>query len=529
MASGPARRIATLLATALGLLLLTAGAAAAPYPDGEWAPPPEGSVVRDQGQALDLIGGYWSGDWGEILFRVIGDDVVGVYGFNEGIVVGRVEGGVLNAWWCEIPSRQPPGDAGLVQMRVLLRDGSPVLDGRWRYGDGDGNDAWSENWDVGNRQDEDAAPDLAARLDDAAALCDSPYPGPGSGSELRADEPSTISSLPTLAQLELTPVRAAATAGAAVAFIAVAFYPGVLLDATLSANYERIFGWAAPLRRRAAAIGGAVRRRMPRWLGVLLGLIVVIVVSGFVEPRFGLNGGSLRLLFTIAIAVLLERLLFFVLAARAIRARRADLGPAVVFRPGSLLLVLLAVLLSRITGFHPGIVFGLVLGLAFAVPLDRGREVRLTLASSAYALVLGLVGWLGYSLLVGLFGPTPGFAGVLAIEVFGSLAVAGLTALPIALLPLKDLDGGVLWAWNRWAWAGAYLVALVAFLLIVLPLPASWDEVPGTFLVWILLFLGYCALAVTVWALFRRRSARDQTAEDPATPAPVAHSPREIR
>jgi hypothetical protein len=522
MAPGPARRIATLLLAFTGLLLLPAGTAAEPYPDDEWAAPSSGTVVRDQAEVLETLDGYWRGDWGEIVLRVQGDDVIGVYAFQEGVVVGHVENGLLNAWWCELPSHAAPFDAGLVQMRVVVDDsGTPALDGRWMYAQNwDGTEpVWTENWDVADRQDASAAPELRARLDGATALCQSPFAG--AATRLDVDDPSTLSSLPTLADLEITPVRAAATAGAAVAFIAIAFFPGILLDSTISANYERIFGWAAPIRRRLSAAGSALRTRVPTWLGVLLGIVAVVLISGFIEPRFGFNAGSLRVLFTIAVAVVLERLLFFTLAARAIRTRRADLAPTVIFRPGSILLVVVAVLLSRVTGFHPGIIFGIVLGLSFAVPLSAGREARLSLASSAYALLLGIVGWLGYSVLVALLGGSPGFAGVLAIETFSSLAIAGLTALPIALLPLKDLDGGVLWAWNRWIWAVSYAVALFAFLLIVLPLPASWDEVPGTFLVWVLLFVGYCVLAVGVWAFFRFRKRAPKSVQTPATPADV--------
>ena len=41
-----------------------------------------------------------------------------------------------------------------------------------------------------------------------------------------------------------------------------------------------------------------------------------------------------------------------------------ELAPVIRFAASSLIFVAIAVLLTRITGFEPGIVFGLVLGLA---------------------------------------------------------------------------------------------------------------------------------------------------------------------
>jgi hypothetical protein len=323
--------------------------------------------------------------------------------------------------------------------------------------------------------------------------------------DLGLGTPSTLSTLPTAQSLEVTPAKAAATGGAAFALIAIAFYPGVLLEATLSANYDRIFGWAAPARRRVAKLAAGATSRLPRWFPVAVGFALAILISGFVDPRFGLNGGSVRVVLSLAIAMLVERLLFFWLVVRLVRRRNPEYAPEIVFHFGSLGFVVVAVLLSRLTGFEPGIVFGLVLGVSFAVELAKIQEVRLALVATGYTFALGILGWLVYSLLVGVWGPDPGFVGVFLAETFSSFAISGLAALPIALLPLAVLDGGTIWSWNRWVWAGLYLVSLFTFLTVVLPLPSSWAGIEGTLLVWIVLFVAYCLLAVGVWALFRFR------------------------
>ncbi len=315
------------------------------------------------------------------------------------------------------------------------------------------------------------------------------------------DTPSVLSGLRSVQ--DVAPVQIAAAGGAAVALIAIAAYPGVLLSSTISANYDRIFGWAAPLRRRAAQVTARLRGRAPAWLKVAVGVTLTLLVSGFIDPRFGMNLGSVRIVASLAVSMLVEQFLFFLLVRRLLRRRGATRLPVIDFALGSLLFVAIAVLLTRITGFQPGIVFGLVLGLSFAVELSKRREGQLALAGAAYAFALGVVGWLLYSLFAAWLGPAPGALGVLLTETFSGFAVSGLAALPIALLPLAMLDGGAIWAWNRWVWGAAYVVSLFAVLVIVLPLPASWGEIEGPTVVWLLLFAGYCVVAVGVWALFR--------------------------
>ncbi|MEO7374734.1 MAG: hypothetical protein ABIW36_12680 [Terrimesophilobacter sp.] len=71
--------------------------------------------------------------------------------------------------------------------------------------------------------------------------------------------------------------------------------------------------------------------------------------------------------------------------------------------------------------------------------------------------------------------------GVFTLESLSAFAVGGFAALPIALLPMKMLDGGTLFSWKRWVWAIAYGIGMFLFLLILLPLPSSWGTVTTPF------------------------------------------------
>jgi hypothetical protein len=103
--------------------------------------PPAAGVTNQE------IVGHWSGDWGDMEFRVVGEEIWGSYSHDEGTVVCRwSDDGVLRGWWSEVPSRLPDNDAGDVEFKFSRASGSLALDGKWRYGTiGD----WREDWDLG--------------------------------------------------------------------------------------------------------------------------------------------------------------------------------------------------------------------------------------------------------------------------------------------------------------------------------------------------------------------------------------------
>ncbi|MET0735367.1 MAG: hypothetical protein ABWY55_06960 [Microbacterium sp.] len=488
-------------------------------PEGDWDELPPGDQVVPPLESGTLTSRMWDTTWDDLVFVGIKPDGTfhAAYAYQEGAIVGRIQGNVLVGWWCESGSREPPSDAGEVQFR-MVRTGVDVsserLQGRWSYGVKEPDAPW-RTWD-GTYLDETPDTAMVQRAVDAEILCASAF-APLPTAPLTIDTPSTLSDLPTVQSV--TPVAVAAAGGGAVVLIAVASYPAILLDGTLTAHRDRLFGWARAPAARVRRWGAASTARVPRSIGVTLGLVATLLLSGFIEPRFGFNLGSARLLLSLAISLFVERLLFLLIIRRLLRRRVPELAPSLNFAASSLIFVAIAVLLTRITGFEPGIVFGLVLGLAVATDLSRIGEARLALAASGWALVLGLVGWLGYSLLVALFGTDPAAFVLFLQETLSGFAVAGIAALPIALLPLAVLDGGAVWAWRKLVWLIAYAVGLAAFLIVVLPMPTSWDAVGSSWIAWIVLYGAFCLLSIGLWALMRflPRKQRPAAPDLPAT------------
>ena len=217
---------------------------------------------------------------------------------------------------------------------------------------------------------------------------------------------------------------------------------------------------------------------------------------------------SARLLVTAFWAFVLLNLAGWTFVRLILRRLQPDANPYIRFRWGSLVVVALAVLIARLLQFEPGIIFGLVAGLAFAITLAASRDAQVILLGSGFALAIALIGWVGYSLLAPVADANPGqLWAVFFSEFFSGITVEGISALPLALLPLFALDGAALFKWKKWVWAVGYVVGLAAFMLVLLTIPAAWGEVPGDFLRWILLYVVFAVVAVAIWGATRSSSA----------------------
>jgi hypothetical protein len=322
----------------------------------------------------------------------------------------------------------------------------------------------------------------------------------GSSSYLATGDPagtSVLSSVRTVMDVPADAVNLLVTAAVTVILLLLVGLPSALLGQTLSENYDRLFG------RASVAVGRVARAlaspALPRWLPITFGMALATVMSAFVDPGFGWNLGSARLLVSMGIAFALESVVGWIVIRSVLAKTDPDLDPKPEFKFGSLLIVLIAVIVSRIVGFEPGMVFGLVLGLTFGASLASARSARVKLLGLGWAFAIGLTSWVMYSLLAGI----PGWLPVFASETFSAIAVSALAALPVALLPLAGLDGGVLFGWNRWVWAVIYLAALFVFFLVLMPMPFSWGDVGSPLATWLGLYVAYAVFAAALWAWFR--------------------------
>jgi serine/threonine protein kinase len=145
-------------------------ASAATLPDVDACAEPEQLVGATHVRSA-AIEGNWTGDFGHLVLRQDGGEIVGVYDHDDGTIRGTMIGDRFVGWWCEAPTRKPEGDAGDVEMQVLVDDdGVRAIAGRWRYGaTGD----WADRWDLTAEPGEPPA-ELTARFAHASEFCRHP-------------------------------------------------------------------------------------------------------------------------------------------------------------------------------------------------------------------------------------------------------------------------------------------------------------------------------------------------------------------
>ncbi|GAA2089832.1 hypothetical protein GCM10009840_30780 [Pseudolysinimonas kribbensis] len=288
--------------------------------------------------------------------------------------------------------------------------------------------------------------------------------------------------------------------------------PAHLLDATLSEQWEHLGrrnprlgrnpGWLARLHAllaRAPAIGG------------LAVTAATAVLFCFADPRFGFNPESLRLVIALAVALFIVTYVvdwFTKLIVRGAWGAEVTIR----LRPLGLVLALLGVIASRMLHFSPGFLIGLVLGLSIAGHAVGRYAWRAVLVRSGLIIGLAIAAWLGFSAFSG-ESAEHDFTSALLLELLVAIATEGIVALLVELLPFHLLEGEHVFRRSKVLWGLAYLVALVVFIVAVVPWEGNWATLGSGLWGWLAVLAGFALIALTVYVVFRVRSRRHHEVE----------------
>jgi hypothetical protein len=296
----------------------------------------------------------------------------------------------------------------------------------------------------------------------------------------------------------------------AVMLLLIAF-PSSLFEETLEENHDEIFSWFM----RAGGVVGLVRvasttfwRSPP---GVLLFMLVSAIVYGFLEPSFGLDVQSLALVVGVAVGLALTTATFEYPITQFQRRANAERGYIRVL-PVSIVIAIACVAASRLAGFEPGYIYGVVAFWAFTRGMSLRAEGSSVAVTSMFILLVALIAWLSLPLADGLLTPGTLLHTVVA-AVLTTVFVGGLQGLLIELLPLRFLRGATLWQWSRGLWVIVFLIAAFAFVhILVVPNIDFMFESGGAGLITALGFLlAFTLFSIAFWAYFRHRSSlRDE-------------------
>ena len=230
------------------------------------------------------------------------------------------------------------------------------------------------------------------------------------------------------------------------------------------------------------------------------------LLYAFLDPTFGFSLTSLAEMLGLAIGLLVvlvaygAPLIFF--------SRRHRIGMDIRALPATLLIAAMCVLVSRLTNFQPGYLYGLIVGFFFARHVTSDVEGKAEASAAGTSLVAAFVAWVVLAFLRG-NGSTDAFTNALLQAATATVVVAGLENAVFAMLPLRFMPGGAVFTWNRKVWAVLIGLGIFGFAHVLLN-PSSGagylaDTSRTSFLTMVVLLAAFGLASVLFWAWFRFR------------------------
>jgi hypothetical protein len=338
----------------------------------------------------------------------------------------------------------------------------------------------------------------------AVAPTTAPTTAPSAPAADRHGRPTFVDAVPHAAEVSTDGGRIAANALLAMLLVAFIAFPAHLFNTTFEEHYDEVRGWLHLPPRRQPETPRAPSR-------VLLGGLLVAsgVLYGLLDPHFGFSRESAGLF--VGLVAGLAVLTWLLTGLRGLVSRRAGHPSTLRALPLALVVGGACVLISRVVGFRPGYLYGIIATVAIVGELDaRGR------ARSSLVTMLGLFGaalaawlvWLPVDRAI--IGGNHGWW-LLAIDVaLATVFVGGLEAVLVGMVPLRALDGEWLIRWNRWIWGALFAVVMFVFVHLMLrPEAAEAKDVTTTpFYTWLGLFVGFGVASVAFWAYFELRKPK---------------------
>jgi hypothetical protein len=300
------------------------------------------------------------------------------------------------------------------------------------------------------------------------------------------------------------------TAGSlGLALVLLVLVPAEFFGEAFANHYGSVSGFFARrrgLKRVVEGLGEWIEQNR-FWAGAAL-VFVTSIVFCFVDPGFGVDLTSLRLLLSCAVSILLVNFLSAGVTER-IAEKLWKVPTRLEVMPWGLAIAIVGVVVSRILDFSPGFLIGSIIGVGVIGEVSKRLGARVILLWAGVVWAVAMLSWILAPLV-----PTPASTDPLAFitglvsDSLVATSAAGLTALLVALLPIALFDGGELFAFSKLRWALAFGVSVASFSIVVLPSASNWLGLGDGLLTWLLLTLGFIAVAIVTYLLALRRHSR---------------------
>jgi magnesium-transporting ATPase (P-type) len=305
-----------------------------------------------------------------------------------------------------------------------------------------------------------------------------------------------VASVPSITDLNLDPIVVATSLAVTAGVVFLVPFPAEMFNNTLVNHHEEIRRW---FRRRRE--NNEARRFWDRPAGLVVFVVISALLFGFLDPSFGPNGDSVALFIGLLIGVVVTTLGFALPTLILRRARSKEWGRLRAL-PIALIVGVGCVVLSRVIGFVPGYLYGIVLGLAFTREVSEQDEAREVAVSAVVLLAVAILSWVALGAVRS--GDGTGFAVDVGEAALATITVAAFEALTIGLLPLRGMPGRTLFANRKTWWIVIWGIAVLAFFhALVNPQSGYFSEstlVPVA--TTIALLVVFAAISVGMWGFF---------------------------
>jgi hypothetical protein len=316
--------------------------------------------------------------------------------------------------------------------------------------------------------------------------------------------PAFVTSLPLPSQVSLDPAALALSAAIAAGAIMLIAFPYELFNSTMEENYDEVRSWFGLGPR-----GVPEPKTHSRALSFFLLTAVAAVACGFLSPDFGFSTTGLVLFIGIFVAMLVMAVLFSLPADIGIRRQFGEWGK-LNFLPGTVLVSIVLVLLSRLLDFQPGYFYGALAGLAFRSALSEKVQGKMTAANWLFSLIIS-VGAFFLRAPVSATAAEPGSSiWWIGLEIcLAMIFLWGVEGLAVAMLPMRFLDGRKVLRWSKPAWAVLFFLGIFATVHVLLrPGSGYVGETDAVSVGVLALFALFGVVSVALWAYFRFRPQR---------------------
>lgn len=380
--------------------------------------------------------------------------------------------------------------------------------------------------------------------------------------------PAPINALPTPAEAFSSPGRIAASAAISIAALLFITFPANLFNKTFEENYDVIVAWWEPRLRRfrrkrstTSDAGGATSNpsgpavdgvaaatdasvvagpaaaatatapaaaandaRLKFWLVVIAGAIF----GGLLNPKFGANSASVNSFVATLLSVIVGAVVGTAVGFAYRRRKKYDVTRHFEALPAGLAIAALCVVLSRISNFQPGYLYGVVCGVAFAGTLAKNENGHLVALGHLATIAVAVIAWFVWVPVNHAALHHPGvFPLVILDDLLASLFVGGLVGSVINLIPVRFMPGHTLASWHRGAWMAVFGVATFGMIEIVL-FPSRHNHAGHAPIITIIvLFVLFGGGSLVFREYFSRRERRLELAKGAGATAPAAEAATE--